>query len=381
MDSDNRYQVLILDDDYELGAMLKEFLQSHIPCTVTFVTREVDFWRCQEQNKYDILFLDYKLSDTTGLEVLARINQKGLTIPTVMMSGEGSENVAARAIQLGAVDYLVKGEYSFSNLPPLIQKAVRLRNLQQSMQHYLEQVRYQATLLNNMRDAVVVWGLDGKITYWNHAASQLYHSTEEERLGRSVEEVYYPCFDPPIQLDTLQPARSNPLEHRYLLEDGQSIWVSSHISPLISSEDDHLTFGYMDVARDITPRKLEQENLVQSQNFIQRILDTSPNVIYILELQDRILRYINPEVEPILGYSPDEFTQAPFQHFLERVHPDESTDIENHLNALSLLKEGEVSEIEYRFQSKGGDWRWLKSCDAIFSQGENGAPLEIIGMI
>src|SRR5690606_705838 len=114
------------------------------------------------------------LTGTTGLDILGRMRERVVSIPTVMMTGEGSENIAARAIQSGAMDYLVKGDLSLALLPPLIHKAARERKNQQEMQQYLEQIRYQAMLLDNMRDAVVVWDLDGLINYWNAAAEQLY---------------------------------------------------------------------------------------------------------------------------------------------------------------------------------------------------------------
>src|SRR5512133_1782581 len=121
------------------------------------------------------------------------MGQAGYSVPTVMMTGEGNEAIAARAIQSGALDYLVKGSYSFTSLPPLIQKAVRLREMQSAMQQYLEQIRYQAMLLDNMRDAVVVWDLEGKINYWNTAAEQLYGASSADRMDQPVAEVYFPC--------------------------------------------------------------------------------------------------------------------------------------------------------------------------------------------
>ncbi len=232
--NNEKYRVLILDDDLALGELLQEFLQNTNRCIVTHVTTEAEFWEYLGQEVYDILFLDYKLQETTGLDVLLQMGQRGFSVPTVMMTGEGSENVAAKAIQYGALDYLVKGEYSFTSLPPLIQKAVRQREMQKAMQQYLEQIRYQATLLNNMRDAVVVWGLDGKITYWNTAAEQLYGWTAAERLGKLASQVYFPCFDPPIQFSGLNTASSTQLEHRYQLPNGDWIWISTHITPLVN---------------------------------------------------------------------------------------------------------------------------------------------------
>ncbi len=118
--SEEKYQVLILDDDNELGELLKEYLQNTKKCVVTYISSESDLWQNLDQGSFDILFLDYMLPETNGLDILSRMGQAGVNIPTVMMTGEGNENIAARAIQSGALDYLVKGEYSLSVLPPLI---------------------------------------------------------------------------------------------------------------------------------------------------------------------------------------------------------------------------------------------------------------------
>lgn len=379
--NDEKYRVLILDDDYDLGELLKEFLQNTQKCSVTYVSTEPDFWERVERDSFDILFLDYKLPNTTGLDILSRMGQAGVNIPTVMMTGEGSENIAARAIQTGALDYLVKGEYSFSILPSLIQKAVRLREMQKSMQQYLEQVRYQAMLLDNMRDAVVVWSLDGTITYWNAAAEQLFSAASAERLGRKVGEVYFPCFDPPINLPDLQAAGNYQIEHRYTLPNGDKAWISAHITTLFSEGNRKSPIGFMNVARDITPRKQEQEALVMSQHFVKRILDTSPNIIYILDLNNRRVRYLNSEFRVMLGHPVENFTNSTFDFYLTHVHSEDFTTLAQHLQSLHRIKDGEVLEIEYRFRSAKNDWRWLKGRETLFSRGERGIPSEIIGVM
>lgn len=379
--NEEKYRVLILDDDDELGELLREYLQNTRQCDVTYVNTVPDFWECLSKNNYDILFLDYRLPNANGLEILAHLGEVGITIPTVMMTGEGSENIAARAIQTGALDYLVKGEMSLTSLPPLIHKAVRLREMQRAMQQYLEQVRFQAMLLDNMRDAVVVWGLDGKITYWNTAAEQLYGVPAADRLGQTVQAVYFPCFEPPIDLPDLGQTGNIQLEHRCELATGEKIWVSTHITTLYNEGSGGEPIGYMNVARDITPRKLEQEALVKSQHFVQRILDTSPNIIYTFDVWTQRFGFINPEVQAILGYPVDTFAGASFDVFAERVHPADRAAVAQHLHDLQSMREGQVLEIEYRFITQKQESRWLKTRETVFSRREDGLPAEIIGVI
>lgn len=270
--SNEKYKVLILDDDYELGILLKEYLERTKKCAVTYVGSVADFWACLSQATFDILFLDYKLPGTTGLEILDGMNQAGITIPTVMMTGEGNENIAARAIQSGAMDYLVKGEYSLIALPPLIEKAVRLRDMQRAMEKSLEQIGYQAMLLNNMRDAVVVWSLDGAITYWNAAAEQLYGVPATARLGQSAAQVYFPSFDPPLSQEAIGRAGSLQLEQRIVAPaagpeavppsaPAAPRWISAHITTLYNQANPAEPVGYMNVSRDITAIKLAEAQL------------------------------------------------------------------------------------------------------------------------
>lgn len=379
--SEDKYRVLILDDDEDMSQMLSEYLVNTGRCAVTCVSSEPDFWASLAQSSYDIVFLDYKLPGTDGIEILERMGQAGLTVPAVMMTGEGSENVAARAIQTGALDYLVKGDYSLSVLLPLIHKAVRLREMQDAMQRYLAQVRYQALLLDNMRDAVVVWDLNGVIIYWNAAAEQLYGVSAADRLGQKVSQIYLPSFDPPIDLSALGQTGSLQIESRCHLPDGRWIWVSSHIITLYGDSSPQAPIGYMDVARDVTPRKQEQEELLKSQRLIQRILDTSPNIIFTYNLPAQRFTYVNPEIKTILGYEVEEFLNITADEFKQRVLAEDLLELQRRKHDLQSLRDGEVLEVDYRFLSRRDDWRWLKSRQAVFLRGPDGTPVETIGVI
>ena len=59
--TEEQYRVLILDDDYELGIMLQEYLQNTRVCAVTYVTTVDDFWDCLRHNTYDIILVDFRV--------------------------------------------------------------------------------------------------------------------------------------------------------------------------------------------------------------------------------------------------------------------------------------------------------------------------------
>lgn len=63
----------------------------------------------------DCVFLDYRLPDATGLDVLDEIRRRS-RVPVIMLTGQGSEQVAAQAIKHGATDYMVKRDFSATSL-------------------------------------------------------------------------------------------------------------------------------------------------------------------------------------------------------------------------------------------------------------------------
>jgi PAS domain S-box-containing protein len=53
-----------------------------------------------------------------------------------------------------------------------------------------EQVRFQASLLRNVRDSVIATDLAGRVEYWNAGAEEIFGYTAEEMLGRTLDVVY-----------------------------------------------------------------------------------------------------------------------------------------------------------------------------------------------
>ena len=376
--------MLFFDDDIALSEMLREYLQTTFDCEVTLTHEAAEFWPVIHGCDFDILFLDYQLepgpSGLTGLDVLTRLQSEGCLIPIVMMTGLGSEKVAAQAIQSGAFDYLVKGDIAFNLrvLPPLVQKAIQRRRLQEAVRRSEEKIQYQAMLLENVRDAVVVWDLSGKITYWNNAAEILYGRPAAEMVGRSAAQVYFPIFSPPVVLPATFDSPKINVERIFLSSAGHCTWVSSQICPLY--DNNRVLGGYMDLGRDITLRKLEQEELERGRLLIQRILETSPNIVYTLNLRTNQISYISPKTEPLLGLRISDVmaTRNPF--FFTMVEPKDLPVLVRHYNQIENLPEGGISEIEYRVRVAHDQWRWLKNRETAFSRDEHGRLIEIIGV-
>jgi two-component system, cell cycle sensor histidine kinase and response regulator CckA len=254
--------ILIVDDNEDHALLATEFLHMSGPFTIRMAQDTQEMWQALADEVPDVVLLDYNLPGGNGLEALAQFAARGYRMPVVMVTGRGDERVAAQAIQRGAIDYLVKSGDYLRMLPALVEKAARTHQLFASAQRSLEQIRYQALLLDNVLDAVVVWDLDGRITFWNRSAERLFGWTAAERLNQPAAQCYWPAFAPPIE-PLPADLKLVDVERRYEIQPGKEIWVSSNLTALQTPSGQPL--GYMDVSRDITARKQLEAQIQAAQ--------------------------------------------------------------------------------------------------------------------
>lgn len=79
---------------------------------ITHVTRIAEALKKVEEDLFDVVLLDLNLPDSTSEETLQRFGDMARQMPVIVLTGNDSEEVGVRAVQLGAQDYLVKGEYN-----------------------------------------------------------------------------------------------------------------------------------------------------------------------------------------------------------------------------------------------------------------------------
>jgi len=99
-------RILAVDDDVTLQDVLTFFLGKAYE--VRPATTGADALARVRHEPVDLVVLDYRLPDRTGLEVLTKLKSIRPSLPVVMLTGYGSEWICAAAFKLGVADYLQK---------------------------------------------------------------------------------------------------------------------------------------------------------------------------------------------------------------------------------------------------------------------------------
>ena len=115
-------QVLIIDDEVEVGTFFRRLLQKK-GCRVTVALNGVEANRAIQEKKFNAALVDLKLPDTDGLYLLQQIKNLQPSCEVIIMTGYSTTRTAVKAIQLGAFDYLEKPFDDIEELEKLIQSA------------------------------------------------------------------------------------------------------------------------------------------------------------------------------------------------------------------------------------------------------------------
>ncbi len=176
-----------------------------------------------------------------------------------------------------------------------------------------------------------------------------------------------------ISAQTLQ---SFQWEGRMILPSGKIRWFQIISRPEAKENGDILWDG---IITDITDRKQSELALQESQQFIQKIADATPGILYLYDLEEQRNIYANSSVGTILGYTFDEVEAMGSSLMPQLIHSEDLTRIIEHHASLAGIQDGEIMETDYRMLAANGEWFWLQSRDTIFSRNPDDQPKVIIG--
>jgi len=150
--------VLLVDDAQVDRRVYQRYLQTDT--TVKYRCLEAETLEeglvLYQQEQPDVTLLDFSLPDGDGLEFLAQINDgiADLQWPVVMLTGQGDERIAAKAIKLGAADYLVKQDLTATALQIAVIQTYQNALLRQQLDRSRQQAAITTSIALKIRQSL-----------------------------------------------------------------------------------------------------------------------------------------------------------------------------------------------------------------------------------
>ncbi|MDD1687230.1 PAS domain S-box protein [Methanoregula sp.] len=306
--------ILYVDDESALLEVTKIYLEAAGGYAVDTCLSAQDALARLSTRSYDIVVSDYQMPEMDGLAFLIRLRENYPTLPFILFTGRGREEVAIAALNSGADFYLQKGgepKSQFAELKNKIQQAVMRRRAERAL---LESEEHFRGIFSN-------------------APVGIFHSTPEGTLV-DVNPVFARMFgydSPEAMIDTVNhgagmgavhytdPADRNEIVRRIMETEG---WSTSTIT---FRKRDGSTFislmSYRSYARpdrevrelegfvvDITESRKAEARITAVERRYHNIFDAAGDAMLVLDGDTGTILDANPAAIRMFGYSREEFS-------------------------------------------------------------------------
>lgn len=301
-------KVLLVDDDeddYILTKYLFDDLKNDV-YELEWTTDGAQALAAMKAHEHDIYFVDYRLGEFNGLEIIREAIDSGCTSPLVLLTGQGDAEVDFQAMQAGAADYLIKGDLE----APLLERVIRysIRQARTFEKMHASETKFRS-VIQSASDAIFLVNQKGEITLWNEAAEKIFDYSESEILGKQATVLMGDKYAKkaleigldktisnvlaPLSGKVIQAAGRRKNGSEFPLELSGSIWKTNG------------GYSYTAIIRDVTERKRANESLRESEERYRELFENANDIIYVHDLYGNFIS-VNETGLKVFGYDREE---------------------------------------------------------------------------
>ncbi|WP_456385450.1 sigma 54-interacting transcriptional regulator [Desulfolithobacter sp.] len=258
IDNDKKLaHILIVDDEESIRMTFEIFLTRAGYQNISTATNIREALAAVKKQKPDLVISDIVLVGESGTELLSRLRKMNINCPVVMVTGFPNLESAAKAVRLGAFDYIPK-PVNKDTLLHFTRQALNHRWLQKEKERLItenEQYRkYLEAVFRSVQDCMVTVDTELNIVQVNDTARKcMLAAAPDGKLPTSLYGVTGPlgkaCLeDAKRVLETRKEVREHRIECQ--LHDGEHKVLSLNAAPI--QPNGHSFTGIVLVARDIT---------------------------------------------------------------------------------------------------------------------------------
>jgi two-component system cell cycle sensor histidine kinase/response regulator CckA len=301
-------RVLIVEDNVDDADLLLRQLKK--------AEFEVDYKRVETAaevraalaEEWDVILSDYGMRDFNGLAALEIVQEMGVDIPFIIVSGSIGEETAASLMRHGVNDYLMKD--NMNRLVPAIQREMHEAENRREKREAEAALRQSEQRLKLALSAAGLGAWERDLVtndvFWSPETSALLGVTVG---GARIEGLHWQILEedrPHVQAQYDEAIKTrSPVTVRFRVRrrGGEVIWVSE--SAQCEYADDGTPLRLVGTIRDITRDKVAQDALVEAEERYRVIAETASDAVISIDETSTIL-YANPATEAVFGYQPDE---------------------------------------------------------------------------
>jgi PAS domain S-box-containing protein len=270
-------RVLHVDDDPSFLKVAKQCLEMQGEIDIDTVSSVNEASEKLKKTDYDVIVSDYQMPGKDGLEFLKELREKGNTVPFIVFTGKGREEIAIKALNLGADGYFNKSgdpETVYGELAHGMRQAVGRRRAEQS---FLKSEDKYRRLVETLHEGIWVIDKDSRTTFVNPRMAEILGYGIEEMKGRHL----FSFMDErgvEIAKRLLERRKQNIKEQHdfeFLRKDGTRVYATLETAPITDDNGNYI--GALASIMDITERKKAEEQIRDNEEQLSQLFMRMPS--------------------------------------------------------------------------------------------------------
>jgi PAS domain S-box-containing protein len=332
----------------------------------------------------ELILADYHLRRFDALRALRLVQERGLDVPVIVVTGPHGDEAVVECLKQGAADYLRKDR--LARLGPAVAHALDQRQARVDRLREMEAVREREEklllLLHSTGEAIYSVDLDGCCTFCNPACLRLLgYADAGDLLGQEMHRlIHHTRADGPLYpLEECRIYRAFRIGEGVHVDD-EVLWRADGTSfpaeywsyPVRQGEN---VVGAVVTFVDITARKRSEEALRQSEQRLRLALEAGSMGTWDWDIRTDEMIW-SDNLEAIFGLPPGSF-DGTFECFRRLIHPADRDLVEGAI--ASSIEQRSGHEVEFRSARADGSIGWLSGKGRVVTDGA-GEPVRIIGI-
>lgn len=247
--------------------------------TVLAASCEEAFRKVSEAD-VDLILLDQRLPDGTGLEFYERLKALGDSLPVIIVTGMSDDATVIEALRAGVRDFVTKSPEYLDYLPEAVERVLEQVRMEQRLKESEEKYR---SIFENAVEGIYQASLDGRLLTANPAMARMFgYGSPEEMISAISDTTTQLWTSPEERCGYVRRLRKEGVvvgaEVLMNRKDGSTIWVSANVCVLRNAEGE--TVALEGTLEDISERKRaekalwEQTDTLEKLNRIGRLLSS-----------------------------------------------------------------------------------------------------------
>jgi PAS domain S-box-containing protein len=323
-------KVLHVEDDSSFALVSKKILESENNFQIEIASSVKEAYEKLKKDMFDVIVSDFDLPIKDGLSFLEELVKTEKQPPFILFTGKGREEIAIKALNLGANGYVNKHGNPHTVYGELAHFIIQVVETKRKEKNLLESENKFRTVADYMYDWEYWTSPQAKLLFVSPSSKRLTGYTAEEFIAnpKLLYEIVHPDDKPSLtnHFSVITQEPTHIRDFRIITKNGETRWLAHACQPVFDEKGNFL--GRRISNRDITDRKQAEENLALSEKKWEATLASIGDSVIATDTEAKIT-FMNQAAQDCTGWPLTDALGKPLSKVFRIINENTRKPVEN----------------------------------------------------